>query len=271
MFSIAVFAPDKESSFVTDAILSMRKCWPQIRDKVTFHLVYPIGHTSDVSDSTGGLEFNDCNELVDIISNFGGDDGGNYKGDIPYPHNVLRNVAIKTSATKFTFLIDIDVLPNENIRERFNRMAIDKGYYEEDFDENVVFVVPCFEMKKGYTRSANKKHLLEDFQKGLVRPFHNESCWWCHSPEEHPHWMAIPLSKSDQSKISFNATWNKNWEPFYIGSKNVPLFDERFKQYGFDRQQQICELYTAGYKFSVLDDAFLVHDVRCVSRDFSNF
>ena len=83
--------------------------------------------------------------------------------------------------------------------------------------------------------------------------------------------MAIPLSKSDQSKISFNATWNKNWEPFYIGSKNVPLFDERFKQYGFDRQQQICELYTAGYKFSVLNDAFLVHDVSARFRDFFNF
>ncbi|CAG5076596.1 Oidioi.mRNA.OKI2018_I69.PAR.g8499.t1.cds [Oikopleura dioica] len=139
-------------------------------------------------------------------------------------------------------------------------MAVSKGYYEEDFNENVVFVVPCFEMQKGYARSKNKKHLLEDFGKGLIRPFHNESCWWCHSPEEHPHWLDIPLRKSDQSKIVFNATWNKNWEPFYIGSKDVPLFDERFKQYGFDRQQQICELFTAGYTFSVLDDAFLVHD-----------
>ena len=149
-----MFAPDKESSFVTDAISSMRQCWPQIRDKVTFHLVYPIGHASDISDSTGRLEFTDCNELVEIISKFGGDDGGNYKGDIPYPHNVLRNVAIKASATKFTFLIDIDVLPNENIRERFNEMAKIQGYFEEDFDENVVFVVPCFEMKKAYTRSS---------------------------------------------------------------------------------------------------------------------
>lgn len=31
--------------------------------------------------------------------------------------------------------------------------------------------------------------------------------------------------------------------------------------YGFDRIQQICELHAAGYKFSVLNNAFLVHDV----------
>ena len=64
-----------------------------------------------------------------------------------------------------------------------------------------------------------------------------------------------------QELISFNATWDKSWEPFYISSRNVPLFDERFKQYGFDRIEQICELHIAGYKFPVLNNAFLVHDV----------
>ena len=39
------------------------------------------------------------------------------------------------------------------------------------------------------------------------------------------------------------------------------MFDERFKQYGFDRQEQICELRVAGYTFSVLNNHFLVHDV----------
>ena len=46
-----------------------------------------------------------------------------------------------------------------------------------------------------------------------------------------------------------------------LARRSVPLFDERFKQYGFDRQEQICELHVAGYTFSVLNNAFLVHDV----------
>ena len=69
------------------------------------------------------------------------------------------------------------------------------------------------------------------------------------------------LPKSPLTSVSFNATWVKNWEPFYISRRNVPMFDERFKQYGFDRQEQICELRVAGYTFSVLNNHFLVHDV----------
>lgn len=37
------------------------------------------------------------------------------------------------------------------------------------------------------------------------------------------------------------------------------MFDERFKQYGFDRIQQVCEMHVAGYKFFVFDNAFLTH------------
>ena len=44
-------------------------------------------------------------------------------------------------------------------------------------------------------------------------------------------WLMIP--KSEVTTVSFNATWVKNWEPFYIARRNVPMFDERFKQYGF--------------------------------------
>ena len=39
-------------------------------------------------------------------------------------------------------------------------------------------------------------------------------------------------------------------------------------QYGFDRIQQICELYVAGYKFAVLDNAFLAHDGWKIPKQF---
>merc|ERR1712037_935337 len=91
-----------------------------------------------------------------------------------------------------------------------------------------------------------------------VRPFHNATCRWCHEPEDHDNWLMKP--KNEHTEVAFNATWNKSWEPFYIARRSVPLFDERFKQYGFDRIEQICELHVAGYRFSVLNNAFLVHD-----------
>ena len=42
--SVAVFAPNQDAAFATDAILSMQECWPEIKTRVTFHLVYPTEH-----------------------------------------------------------------------------------------------------------------------------------------------------------------------------------------------------------------------------------
>ena len=109
--SIAVFAPGLEASFATDAILSMQQCWPAVRKRVSFHLVFPQEFPADVSQ-TGQLEFENCEALRAIIHDYGGDDGQNYKNQIPYPHNVLRNAAREGAATQFVFLIDVDVMPS---------------------------------------------------------------------------------------------------------------------------------------------------------------
>jgi hypothetical protein len=53
--SVAVFAYDKDAAFVTDAIASMQECWPEIRKRTTFHLVYPVKHMADITDSKGFL------------------------------------------------------------------------------------------------------------------------------------------------------------------------------------------------------------------------
>ena len=85
-------------------------------------------------------------------------------------------------------------------------------------------------------------------------------------PEDFAKWSKI--KPGHDLDVAFTAKWDKSWEPFYIARREVPLFDERFKQYGFDRIQQICELYVAGYKFSVLDNAFLAHDGWKIPKQF---
>ena len=59
--------------------------------------------------------------------------------------------------------------------------------------------------------------------------------------------------------MAFQGLWNPNWEPFYIGRRSIPMYDERFKGHGFDRIQQICELYVAGYTLPILNNGFVVH------------
>jgi len=150
-------------------------------------------------------------------------------------------------------------MPSLQMREQFLSFATKRQIFETS--EKLVFVVPVFEKKKESRCPNNKIELIDSSKRNETRPFHDATCKVCHLPEAHTQWLdesRYPMKQ--QELISFNATWDKSWEPFYISSRNVPLFDERFKQYGFDRIEQICELHIAGYKFPVLNNAFLVHD-----------
>ena len=69
-----------------------------------------------------------------------------------------------------------------------------------------------------------------------------------------PRSFPPPLSRSHQ------VAYHDPWEPFYISrTADTPQFDERFKQYGFNRISQICEMHMAGFSFRVLQAGFLVH------------
>lgn len=65
--------------------------------------------------------------------------------------------------------------------------------------------------------------------------------------------------KSSKLGILFEVLWKDPWEPFFISTNEVPLFDERFRYTSVSRTSQLCELHVAGYKFAVLNNAFLVH------------
>ena len=77
--SVAVFGPNEEAAFATDAMISMQDCWPEIRQRVTFHLVYPTQHRADLSTSRGRLTYRSCDHLRAMIHDYGSDDSANYK------------------------------------------------------------------------------------------------------------------------------------------------------------------------------------------------
>ena len=39
--------------------------------------------------------------------------------------------------------------------------------------------------------------------------------------------------------IAYSVKWTPTWEPLYIAHRDVPLYDERFIQYGFNRIEQV--------------------------------
>ena len=121
--------------------------------------------------SKGSIEYESCDDLLEIIHSYGGDDSNNYKGDIPYPHNVLRNVARKGVATSHVFLIDVDVMPSLQMREQFLSFATKRQIFETS--EKLVFVVPVFEKKKESRCPNNKIELIDSSKRNETRPFHD--------------------------------------------------------------------------------------------------
>ena len=107
------------------------------------------------------------------------------------------------------------------------------------------------------------KFSLEDlsdlYAKNQLRAFHTDTCENCHKPEQFEKWSQLPPGDEDSIEIGFEANWSEHWEPFYFARRNIPMYDERFKEHLFDRIQQICELYIAGFKFQVLNNGYLVH------------
>ena len=82
---MAVFGPNEEAAFATDAMISMADCWPEIRQRVTFHLVYPTQHRADLSTSRGRLTYRSCDHLRAMIHDYGSDDSANYKVNFQFP------------------------------------------------------------------------------------------------------------------------------------------------------------------------------------------
>ncbi|EEB14198.1 N-acetyllactosaminide beta-1,3-N-acetylglucosaminyltransferase, putative [Pediculus humanus corporis] len=178
----------------------------------------------------------------------------NYQHLHPYPVNFLRNLAKSQSVTDYILTIDIDMLPSENLRNDFLKSKLVEKYQWND----VVFVVPIFEIEHDVQMPQSKNDLLECVKMGKARPFYLEPCEKCQSLTNYTEWLKN--NKTSGIEILYEVEWKYPWEPFFISNKKVPNFDERFKQYGMNRVSQICELYVAGYKFKIISNGFLIHD-----------
>ncbi|XP_022235243.1 beta-1,4-glucuronyltransferase 1-like, partial [Limulus polyphemus] len=235
--SVSVFAVTQDGSLAVESILYLRRCLPSIRYNTSFHLVYPLKNPSQETDSRREKSpiFGSCDDLLSVFQGLEVPD--NYAHGIAYPNNLLRNVARKNALTEFVFVIDVDLLPTSYLHRDFltfakeNRLLLDS--HRED---KTVYIVPAFEVKKGTEVPAEKKTLLQSLKLMEARPFYLELCWKCQKHTDYDAWEHDTMSA--KLNILFEVLWRDPWEPFYISRNTVPFYDERFRQYGFNRISQ---------------------------------
>ena len=82
---------------------------------------------------------------------------------------------------------------------------------------------------------------------------------------DYKNWMLA--DHGEELEPAYEVFWKDPWEPFYIGHISVPDYDERFRQYGFNRISQVRPIHAAilsSYFRNYLDcEKHIIH--RCVS------
>lgn len=254
LVSVAIFSGDGNLDTAIDSVILLLKCHPKIRFNTSIHLVFPLKQRNQ--KFLMGKENKNCDYQYQSQEHI------SYSiTQVAYPVNLLRNVARRHSMTEFIFVVDIDLIPSLNFRSQFLNFASEnKLFHESNFGQRTVYVVPTYEMSDELIKEklpTDKNSLLESIYRKESRPFYVEVCWKCHKHTDYKSWEEAPTIQSVE--VVYEVSWKDPWEPFYVSRANVPLYDERFKQYGFNRISQVYELHVAGYKFLVLNNLFLIH------------
>jgi len=229
--SLAVFVESSNSLFVTvNYLLEVQLCLPQVLSKISIQLVMPLW--SSVDCCTKLLNVTCSNFLPAFHKQWAGT--RNYDGIENYPNNLLRNIAIDAAISDYIFVVDIDMIPSSGLFSQF-REFIGK----QSADKKIAFIVPVFEMKLESQMPADRGALVQMWDHGIIEPFYSRVCLKCQSTTDYYKWRHLPLKHMKQIHIAYMVEWHDPWEPFYIVDRKAPKYDEKFKNYGFNRISQV--------------------------------
>ncbi|XP_076344409.1 beta-1,4-glucuronyltransferase 1-like isoform X2 [Tachypleus tridentatus] len=265
--SVAVYSPGEDFRSVRENIEYFRRCRDAcVREWVTWHLFYDWSHPPDVPVIKTSGDFKN-NTISDKCSSKPKLKPITYvlTKNLPYPINVARNVARLAAKTKYVLASDVELYPSENIIPRFINLIDELKNKTKYFStKRQVFVLPVFEVKLKAQPPINKEELRSLMAKKMAVSFHKYACDTCHRIPKLQSWLKAQGSPTRLNIFITTKRENRGktggWEPFFIGTNQDPLFDERLTWNGkLNKMQVALELCYLDYDLHILDDAFLVH------------
>lgn len=230
LLSVSVLTHSHDAEYALQSILRLYECNKDIQQNVMFHLVFPVSSHKYISN----IVHRDVNCENEQTMNTR--DYENFEiGELQYPHNILRNLAMKMVTASFILVSDIDLLPSVNLSKSFQMDMINSKIVR---NKNA-YILPVFETGENKYIPSTKEELLTDKN---VRPFYGNVCAKCQQFTNYKRWKNA--RKSDKLEVAFSVEWQHPYEPFFIASKSsLPLYDERFKQYGYNRVSQVRSIH----------------------------
>ncbi|XP_069955533.1 beta-1,4-glucuronyltransferase 1 isoform X2 [Cherax quadricarinatus] len=257
--SVAVFVPGSEYAVAAAMVSYLRRCFPNVQEKVSFHLVHPRTRPPRSSPIPELLDLSCDNpeESNKILMSLRDE---NETRERRYPQNLMRNLARRTCQCEYSLTIDIDMLTPPYMSENLTKFL--SGGTDGTPCWKCAYVIPVYELDTSVEYPPDdKKELLRLLLKGLARRFHIKVYAKNQGNSHLEYWEVEPGSGSslDYTVLYNITTFEEFWEPVLILPYTAPPFDERFIGYGFTRNSQVYELHCRGYQFRVLDKAFLTH------------
>ncbi|XP_071099912.1 xylosyl- and glucuronyltransferase LARGE1-like [Haliotis cracherodii] len=177
-----------------------------------------------------------------------------------YPVNYLRNVALQQAPTPYVFLADIDFLPMYGLYEYLKKAAP----MMELSTQKKALVVPAFETQRyRLTFPKSKAELLTMLDMGTLFTFRFHVWPQGHAPTNFAKWRT--------ATTPYTVSWESDFEPYVVVRKDVPLYDQRFMGFGWNKVAHTMELDAQGYEFVVLPNAFIIHMPHAPSFDIAKF
>lgn len=257
--SAAVFAAGEEYPLLQLYVSFLRRCFPVVRDRVSFHLAYPkdLPPLQTLPNFPSNLQL-DCHRpeaaLTGLVR-FRKPETVKWRTKFPYPQNHLRNLARRNCQTSYVFLTDVDIIPSARLAD-----GLDVFLTNVKCTNLCAYVIPTYELDERVNFPRNKTDLIRLAKKGLARPFHHRVFIYNQYATNFSRWQENAESEGDTVRVSHDVTnFEFLYEPFYVAPDTVPPHDERFLGYGYTRNTQVYEMFVAGYQFQVLSPIFTCH------------
>ncbi|GAB6027950.1 hypothetical protein CHUAL_002177 [Chamberlinius hualienensis] len=249
LVSVSVFVPGEDYNIAQFYIQLLNDCFESIRMNVSFHFVYPVDKPPD---EMPGFErwIISCSKwktiMKDLLS-YRSREMLNWREQLLYPQNHMRNVARKACYTPYVFVTDIELIPKFSLATELDTFLLNKPC------TRCAFVVPTYEVGEYmYHLPANKSELLRLINKQVIQPFHVKTAKRNQRATNSSLWESLP--ETDTISVAYLITkFQTFYEPFYVAEDDVPPHDERFVGYGYTRNSQVFRrlhltVYTNGAK-----------------------
>lgn len=191
-----------------------------------------------------------------------------------YPINKLRNLGIKQLATTHFIMLDVDLMPSEELLTALSNLPANFLA-----DERAALVVPAFEWTHNDCESTQQ--CFDEFRPKLPRTLSQlrqcmdaKHCdvfygYWArdtHADTNSSRWLAWSLGLEEGAQggsepYRIHCFQYPKYEPYVVLANlpSTPRYDERFMGYGKNKIQLITHLQHAGFSFYVVPRGFVVH------------